>query len=189
VGKWLLVLFTVVPLVETFLLYTMGQTLGFWWAFAFLIATALIGTFFGKREGLKVWREWRDALSRGQMPEEGILGGVLVLVGAVLLVTPGVLTDVTGLALLIPVSRKFIAKHVRKRLEQRFAQSGQSTFQYRVGNVDVGNVHVGNVDFAAGFSQAARSRGSRTRVEVIDTDGEVVEERRRGDPKAALEAD
>jgi UPF0716 protein FxsA len=167
VGKWLLLLFTLVPLVETFLLYVMGRTIGFWWSIAFMIATALAGTFFGKREGLKVWREWKESLARGRMPEEGIIGGVLVLIGAALLITPGVLTDVTGLALMIPVSRKFIGKHVRRYLEKRFATPGGG-FSYRV--------HVNG--------QTVRSSDG-----VIDTDGEVLEERRPNDePRVEIPA-
>jgi UPF0716 protein FxsA len=170
VGKWLLVLFTVVPLVETFLLYVMGQALGFWWTIAFMIVTAALGTYFGKREGLKVWREWRESLARGSMPEEGILGGVLVLVGAVLLVTPGVLTDITGLALLIPVSRRFIGKHVRAYLEKKFLANG-GRVQYRV-------------EFGDAFARAA---GGRSHGDFIETEGEVIEERRRSDARPALE--
>lgn len=168
-AKWLLLLFTLVPLVETFLLYVMGQLVGFWWTIAFMILTALAGTYFGKREGLKVWHDWKDSLAQGRMPEEGIVGGVLVLLGAALLITPGVLTDMTGLALMIPPSRKFIGKYVKRELEKRFARpGGASPFQYRV-------------DFGGGVPP------SSVRGDVIDTDGEVVEERRRGDARGALE--
>lgn len=162
-GKWLLFLFTVVPLVETFLLYVMGQALGFWWTIVFMVATAIAGTYFGKREGLKVWGEWRNALTQGRMPEEGIIGGVLVLLGAALLITPGVLTDITGLLLMIPPSRKFIGKHVRRYLEKKFATPG-SGFTYRV-SVDGKTVRT-----------SANMQGG-----VIDTDGEVLGERRPND--------
>jgi UPF0716 protein FxsA len=170
-GKWLLLLFTLVPLVETFLLYLMGQYLGFWWTIAFMLGTAVAGAFFGKREGLKVWREWRDALTQGRMPEEGIIGGVLVLLGAALLITPGVLTDVTGLLLMIPPSRKLIGKYVRRYLEKKFANGVPNGFTYRV-----------SVD-----GRTVRSSGS-ARGGVIDTDGEVIEERRPNDERVEIPA-
>ena len=159
----LLVLFTVVPLLEVWLLVTLGTYLGFWPTIAVVLVTGLIGAALAKHEGLKVWSEWRDGLASGALPEEGITGGLLVLVGGVLLVTPGVLTDVTGLLLLIPQSRRFIAKHVRRYFEKKMA-AGESGFQYRV--------HV------AGGSMRSRDPN------VIDTDGLVLEERRRADGAA-----
>lgn len=160
----LFLLFILVPLAESYLLYLMGSLVGFWPTLALVLITAALGAFLGKREGLRVWREWRGALARGQLPEEGILGGVLVLIGAVLLVAPGVLTDLAGLLLMIPQSRRVVARIVRKHLEKRIAD-GQTTFRYRVEMGDFGMVE----------ELRTRSRG-----DVIDTDGVVVEERRAG---------
>lgn len=165
VGK-LLLLFTVVPLLELYLLLLLGEHVGFWPTVALVLVTGVLGAALGKREGLRVWRSWTEALARARMPEEGILGGVLVLIGGVLLVTPGVLTDVTGVALLVPPTRRLVAKLVRARLEQRFAGSGQSAFAYRV--VEVG------ASMRGGFGP----RVDRA-TDVIEAEGEVIEERRR----------
>lgn len=170
----LLLLFTIVPLVELYLLLLLGQSMGLWPTVALVLVTGVLGAALGKREGLRVWRSWQQALAQGRIPEEGILGGVLVLIGGVLLVTPGVLTDVTGLLLLIPPTRRLIANVVRARLEKRF--STQSTFQYRV---DVGDGRV-----VEGFRTHF---GGAPAGSVIDTEGEVIEERRGGEPKARLE--
>lgn len=174
----LLLLFTIVPLLELYLLLVLGSAMGFWPTVGLVLVTALLGSFFGKREGLRVWRSWREALSRGEMPEEGILGGVLVLVGAVLLITPGVLTDLTGLLLLIPPSRRFIAKLVRARLEKSIAE-GTTSFSFHMQGGDPRVVQ----DIRSHFGGHAAPRG-----DVIDAESEVVEERRRGDAKAHLEA-
>ncbi len=171
----LLLLFTIVPLVELFLLVLLGNAVGFWPTLALVIVTAVAGTFLAKREGLKVWRAWRESIARGEMPEEGILGGVLVLLGGELLITPGVLTDVAGVLLLIPASRRFVAKHVRARLEDRIAQGGAFTYSMQMGDPRI--------------VEEMRSRmGGAPRGDVIDAESEVVSERRRGDPKAHLEA-
>ncbi len=175
----LLLLFTVVPLVELYLLLVLGRAMGLWPTVGLVLATALLGTLLAKREGLRVWRSWREALSRGELPEEGILGGVLVLVGGVLLITPGVLTDLTGILLLIPPSRRFVAKLVRARLEKSIAE-GKTSFHYRV---EMGDPRVVE-DLRSRFGGRARREGG----DYIEADGEVVEERRRGDPKARLEA-
>ena len=117
-GK-LLLLFTVVPVVELYLLITIGQRLGAEPTIGLVLVTGLLGATLARREGARVLRNWQEAMARGQMPKEGVISSVLVLVGGVLLVTPGVLTDVTGLLLLMPWSRRWIAGVVRNRLEHR----------------------------------------------------------------------
>ncbi|GAB5542284.1 MAG: FxsA family protein [Sandaracinaceae bacterium] len=175
-GK-LFLLFTLVPIAETYLLYLMGRYMGWLPTLLLVVFTGVLGAALAKREGLKVWRSWSEALAEARMPEEGILGGVLVLVGGVLLVTPGVLTDVTGMLLLVPPSRRFIAKHVRARLEERF-QQGSHTVRYRV---DLGGGRVvDRVETRRGPSSSSRDPN------VIDVEGEVVEERRRNDPAGSL---
>ena len=117
-GKILLLLFTVVPLVELWLLLWIGDRVGFWPTVGIVLATGLVGATLAKAEGLRVVQRWQEATSRGQMPEEGVLGGLLVLVGGVFLITPGVLTDVTGLLLLFPPTRRLVAGFVRRRFER-----------------------------------------------------------------------
>jgi UPF0716 protein FxsA len=150
IGCTLFVLFTVVPLIETGLLVLMGDLVGFWATIAMILVTAILGAWLGKREGLKVYREWRTALSEMRIPEEGITSGLLVLVGSVLLVAPGVLTDVTGLILLLPPTRRFIAKHVQAAIQKRFRE---------------GNIKVSAYGFGEAFSD---------RADVIDVEGEEI---------------
>lgn len=172
-GK-IFLLFALVTLLETYLLYAVGSSLGMWWTLALIAFTAALGAFLTKREGLKIWRAWQESLARGRVPEEGILSGVLVLVGAVLLVTPGVLTDVTGILLLVPPSRRVVSKHLGAYLQKRFA-GGTITKRVRV---DLGGGrYTERVETSFG--------GSRSRdPNVIDVEGEVVEERRGGESPA-----
>lgn len=174
VGR-LFALFVVASFLELYLLLGVGRALGFWPTIALIVLTAALGAFLAKREGLRVWQKWREALAHGEMPEEGVLGGVLVLLGGVLLIAPGVLSDLVGLALLVPPSRRRIAKLVQKRLEARVAAPG-SGFHYRV-------VQIGGAEVLHGFG---RSPGMG--ADVIEVEGEVVAERRRGEPKARLES-
>ncbi|MCB9611137.1 MAG: FxsA family protein [Sandaracinus sp.] len=134
-GKILLLLFTVVPLVELWLLLWIGDRVGFWPTVGIVLATGLIGATLAKAEGLRVVQRWQEATSRGQLPEEGVLGGLLVLVGGVFLITPGVLTDVTGLLLLFPPTRRLVAGFVRRRFE-RGMQNGAVQFT-QVGGASV----------------------------------------------------
>ncbi len=169
-AKWL-ALFTLIPLAETFLLYVLGQHLGFWATVGIILLTGVLGAALAKREGLKVWRSWTESLAEGRLPEEGIVGGVLVLVGGVLLLTPGVLTDVTGVLLLVPPSRRFIGKHVRAYLEKK-VKSGAAKMSYRV-------------DIGGGTFRERYGRGDFD-PNVIDAEGEVIEERRGGEPRGRL---
>lgn len=170
----LLALFIVVPLVEVYLLFGLSHLMGFWATVALVLITGTLGAALAKREGLRVLGRWRSALAEARVPEEGVLDGLLVLVGGVLLVTPGVLTDVSGLLLLLPPTRKVAAAWLMRRAERSIAK----------GSVVQGNVHVVGFGGApmAGFSafdmdqatrQPRRERGPRVGLDgVIDVDGQ-----------------
>lgn len=117
-GKLLLFLFTVVPLVELYLLLWVGRLLGFGPTVGIVVATGLLGAALAKREGIRVLSKWQAALAEGRVPEEGLLEGVLVFVGGLFLITPGVLTDAFGLLMLIPPTRRLMARFVRSRIEK-----------------------------------------------------------------------
>ena len=186
----LFTMFTLVTLLETYLLYVFGANLGAAWTLALIVFTAFLGAFLTKREGLKIWNAWRESLSVGKMPEEGIVSGVLVLVGAVLLVTPGVLTDVTGIALLVPVSRRFVGKYVGRYLKKKFEGGGTVTQRVRVDNGDgtySERVETRFGGFGGLGGMGLGGRGGRD-PNIIDAESEVIEERRRNEPKARLES-
>jgi UPF0716 protein FxsA len=162
-SRWvakLALLFTVVPLVELYLLLLIGDLLGLLPTVTVVVATAFVGAWLAKREGRRVLGQWRESLGAGRMPEEGVLGGVLLLVGGVLLVTPGVLTDVAGLALLVPFTRVRVADWLRPRIEARLQRG-----------VDAGSIQV--VNMGGGFSEdIGRPTGPR---QVIDVEGTEVD--------------
>ncbi len=115
----LLLLFTIVPLVDLWLLTRVGVAIGPWGTLALVVLPAFLGAWMTKREGLRVLRAWQRAWEERRMPEEGVVSGLLVLVGGVLLVTPGLITDTAGLLLLVPAVRRPAAAAVRFWLERR----------------------------------------------------------------------
>jgi UPF0716 protein FxsA len=123
VGKVLL-LFILVPLVETYLLSLIGGAIGWANTIALVIVTGVLGGWLTKLEWGRAWRGWQRALAEGRMPDDGVLSGVLLLIGGALLITPGVLTDFVGLCLLIPPTRRALARYLRPRLEKRFLHDG-----------------------------------------------------------------
>ncbi len=125
-GK-LFLLFTVVPVVELYLLITIGGWVGAEATVGIVFVTGMLGATLARKEGTRVWRQWQEAVAAGQIPKEGVVSSLLVLVGGVLLVTPGVLTDITGLALLIPPTRRLVAGVLGNYLKKRFALQGIAT--------------------------------------------------------------
>jgi UPF0716 protein FxsA len=120
----LFLLFTLVPLVDLWVLVAIGRALGLWETVALVVATGFAGAWLAKMEGRRVIAGWQRALHEGRVPDEGILSGALVLAGGVLLVSPGVITDVIGLALLFPPSRRLAAAGVRRYLARK-VRAGQ----------------------------------------------------------------
>ena len=102
-------LFILVPLIELYLLAIVGAQVGFLPTVALVIVTGVVGASLARREGFRVLAEWQDAMVAGQMPRDGVAGGLLVLVGGILLITPGILTDIIGFLLMVPILRRTLA--------------------------------------------------------------------------------
>ena len=117
----LFLLFTIVTALEMWLLITVGGILGPTATLAMVLATGMAGATLARREGARVLEAWKQTSITGEMPKDGITSSALVLVGGVLLVTPGVLTDAVGLLLLVPSVRRPIATRVQAVLQKRLA--------------------------------------------------------------------
>ena len=109
----LFLLFTVIPAFETWLLIEVGEVIGGWQTVAWLVAMGLLGAYLGKRAGTGVLRQIGDDLRGGKSPADSVVEGALVLVGSVLLITPGFLSDLVGLLLFLPPIRRFLAPRVK----------------------------------------------------------------------------
>ncbi|MFC3798601.1 FxsA family protein [Cohnella sp. GCM10012308] len=103
--KRLLWIVFVVVLLEACGIYMMQRWIGGWLTFLLLLAGAVVGALLMQSEGRKVWGEARLQLSSGQMPGHAILDGICVLAGGLLLIVPGFLSDLVGLAMLLPWTR------------------------------------------------------------------------------------
>ena len=105
----LFLLFTVVPMVDLFLLLQLGAWLGPTAAIVLVLLTGVVGAWLAKREGFGVLATLAQELGQGIPPGERLMEGALVIVGGLLLVTPGVITDLTGFLLIVPFTRRRIA--------------------------------------------------------------------------------
>jgi len=150
VGR-LFLLFTVVPLVELYLLIAVGRILGPMATIGLVLVTGAVGAWFARLEGARVIRRWQEAMARQQIPKDGVIDGFLIFIGGLMLITPGILTDIAGLSMVMPATRRVIAGFVRRWFERQIA---------------AGRVQV----YAPGYD----GRPGRPQ-EVIDVEGEVVE--------------
>jgi UPF0716 protein FxsA len=117
----LLALFLVVPLVELVLLVWIGGRVGLWPTLGLLVATALAGSWLAKREGLAALGRFQARLAAGQLPGRELTDGLIILVAGVLLLTPGILTDVAGLLGLLPPTRAWIRRRLEARVQRALA--------------------------------------------------------------------
>jgi UPF0716 protein FxsA len=114
-GWLLLVAFVVVPLVEIFVLVQVGQVIGAWWTILLLIAASALGAWLIKREGSRAWAALREALQTGRMPARELADAGLILIGGTLMLTPGFVSDVVGILLILPVTRP-VARRLLTRM-------------------------------------------------------------------------
>ncbi|MBA3262586.1 MAG: FxsA family protein [Thermoleophilaceae bacterium] len=117
----LLALFIVVPLAELYVILKVGDAIGALWTIALLAADSVLGSLLLRAQGRSVWRRFNEALAAGRMPHREVLDGVLVIFGGAFLITPGFLTDIVGLLLLVPPTRAIIRRLVARRLGRRVA--------------------------------------------------------------------
>jgi UPF0716 protein FxsA len=118
----LVAIFIVVPLAELYvILEVVGEAIGPVWTILLLAADSVLGSILLRSQGRTVWRRFNDALAAGRMPHREVMDGVLVIFGGAFLITPGFLTDIVGLVLLIPPTRAVVRRVVTRRLGQRVA--------------------------------------------------------------------
>ncbi len=110
-----LVLFIAMPIIEIAVLIKVGGALGLLPTLAIIIATALLGTFLLRQQGLSTLNKARNRLASGQLPAEQMMEGMLLVVGGVLLLTPGFVTDAFGLFCLFPLTRQWLARRIAAR--------------------------------------------------------------------------
>jgi UPF0716 protein FxsA len=113
----LVLVFIVVPIAELYVIIQVGQQIGVLWTIAILVADSILGSMLMRSQGRAAWRRFNVALQAGRPPAREVLDGVLVIFGGALLLTPGFLTDILGLLLLLPPTRAV----VRRILVHRFA--------------------------------------------------------------------
>ena len=131
---WILVLFIAVPIIEIALFIRIGGMIGLWPTLGVVVLTAILGTAMLRQQGLRTMNALQDQLRRGADPSPLLLEGALLLVGGVLLLTPGFFTDAVGFALLVPQLRARAADWLRPRIVAKAFTFGAGTVHRGSGN-------------------------------------------------------
>lgn len=131
----LLTLFIVLPFVELFLLMQLAEHFGSWHTLGLVILTGVVGAALAKQQGLRTIQRLQQEVEQGRMPTNALIDAGMILVAGALLVTPGVLTDIVGFSLLIPVCRtayrKIVASYIKRNFKvthinvDTFSQTGE----------------------------------------------------------------
>ena len=126
-GK-LLLLFIVVPALELVLLIRLGGMIGILTTIAIIVLTGALGATLARWQGLGVLRKMQEELASGGLPAGALVDGVIILVAAALLMTPGFLTDIVGFSFLMPGFRSVLKRFAWKRLEQAVKEGRSGVF-------------------------------------------------------------
>jgi len=113
-------LFIVVPIVELYVIIQIGSWIGVVPTIALLLADALLGSLLLRHQGRGAWRRFNAALAERRFPGREVADGLLIAVGGTLLLTPGFVTDIVGLILLIPPTRAIVRRLMRGFVGRRF---------------------------------------------------------------------
>jgi UPF0716 protein FxsA len=124
----LIALFIVVPLAELYVILKVGDAIGALPTIALLAADSLLGSMLLRSQGRSVWQRFNETMASGRVPHRELLDGVLVIFGGAFLITPGFLTDIVGLLLLLPPTRSVIRRLVVRRLGRRVGVSGREPY-------------------------------------------------------------
>jgi UPF0716 protein FxsA len=129
----LILLFIALPLAELFVILKVGDLIGAPLTILLLAADSVLGSVLLRSQGRRVWTRFREAVERGDVPHREVIDGVLVIFGGAFLITPGFITDIVGILLLLPPTRAgfraWLIRRLGKRIEIRtMRRRGTSDF-------------------------------------------------------------
>lgn len=170
-------------LLEVMVLAAVANVIGWPVTIALVVATALIGSWLFRRQGLDTWLRLNQRVQAGEMPGRELVEGMMLLLGGALLITPGFITDATGFVLLLPFTRRALADWlIRKGKIQAFASASGGTvfyqggfgggFQRGGGNVYEGDATVERGPYRDGANDDRHDAGGRPPLTLDGEDGD-----------------
>ncbi|MFH1877662.1 MAG: FxsA family protein [Candidatus Omnitrophota bacterium] len=118
---YLILLFTLVPFLELYILIKLGQVIGAGYTLLIVIFTGLAGAYLAKHQGLITLKKIQEDINNGKVPAGQLIDGFIILCGGILLLTPGIITDILGLMGLIPFTRDVFKKWVMRKIQEKIS--------------------------------------------------------------------
>ncbi|NQV26380.1 MAG: FxsA family protein [Rhodopirellula sp.] len=115
----LLLLFVLMPLIELWLLILVGEHLGAATTIWLVLVTGFVGASLARRQGLQAWLAIQRETQQGKMPAAALVDAMMIFVAGLLLITPGMITDVVGFSLLVPPVRAFLRNRFRDSIKMQ----------------------------------------------------------------------
>jgi len=129
---YLFLLFVVLPLVDILILVWVGQATAWWVPFLIVIVTGVAGSILARRHGLKVLERIREEIRAGRVPGDALVDGFLILFAGILFLLPGIITDLLGIGLLIPTTRRLVKRamqdQIKKSVQVRMSRAGSGSW-------------------------------------------------------------
>src|SRR5881275_3316762 len=111
----LILLFVAIPIAELYVILKVGDLIGILPTLALLVADSLLGSWLMRSQGRAVWSRFQETMQAGRIPHREVFDGVLVIFGGAFLITPGFLTDIVGVLLLLPPTRSLFRRFLTRR--------------------------------------------------------------------------
>lgn len=161
----LFLLFTLIPILELYTLVQVGSVIGAPSTFLIVILTGVVGAWLARMEGFNTMLKVRESLNQGKMPTDELLEGMLILVAGVLLLTPGFITDCMGLVMLLPFTRRPLARWLRLQFSRSVQMQGSGAYgKTNAAGFTYYTWHSSNMSGGAHRPGAASPLGADTRI-------------------------
>jgi len=119
----LLLLFVFLPMIELYLLIMLGARIGPMPTIGLIVLTGILGATLARQQGLSTLAKIQNELKQGRAPTQELVEGAMIVVGGLVLLTPGILTDIFGFAMMVPSIRKSLAKQFNVRIPKGFTST------------------------------------------------------------------
>ncbi|MCK4964765.1 MAG: FxsA family protein [Dehalococcoidia bacterium] len=126
----LMLLFILMPLIELAILFFLGTIIGALYTVLIVVTTGILGAVMARHQGLAALSRIRSSIESGIMPANELFDGALILAGGLLLLTPGIITDIVGFTALVPQTRRIIGRWIRSLIHRRI-QIQRGEIHYR----------------------------------------------------------
>ncbi|MHB9094967.1 MAG: FxsA family protein [Eubacteriales bacterium] len=127
--KWIL-LFIAVPVAEVIIYIKLGKIIGLFPTLALIFGTGIVGVILARQQGFQIMNAVRTEIAVGRVPGNQLIDGFLILIGAVFLITPGLLTDLAGFFLLVPFTRVRVREFLKRKI-RKWIREGKTSILMR----------------------------------------------------------